>query len=397
MTARENEATARTWVAIAYGALDVRESESFTEGTELLVVPTLPAEPMALQADGAGLWWRLLAGPLSETELTEDELEIVEQMEALGIASQDPDHPNRFTEVAPPWLSSPLHELVYALVQSVADAASIDLVFIKGPVLHKQGLREREHSGDVDLWVAPGRLDRLTCDLRPWGWRVQPGHWSLLPNFHSVTLESSASWACELDLHRRFPGVALDDDAAFSAVSSHTAAMGFAGVRSAVPTVDASAVLAALHLLRPSPGAETDSHDYEVAAELLRRGSPQSLHAARELAAFGGLSRSVTIAFPDEAIDTRFAPLSEDWLLYARPSKSLLYLRGLRLLSWRDRAQALRSILWPSSEYVMSNRVALGLPRVGLLRARLERILRAVRAVGSGGGEPNWTQQPNRR
>lgn len=373
MTAIENEAINRAWVAIAYGALDVRESESFTEGTELLVVPTLPAEPMALQAGGADLWWRLLAGPLSETELTEDELEIVEQMEALGIASQDANHPNRFTEVAPPWLSSPLHELVYALVQSVADAAGIDLIFIKGPVLHKQGLREREHSGDVDVWVEPSSFDAFSRLLEPWGWtRVRFDFVTRV--YHSVTLRPASQWACEIDVHFRFPGIGVADAAAFASFKAHADRLRFGGVSAESPGPAWHVIIHALHKLRPVPGERASATaDQEVVAAIRGVGPSIALNAA-EVGALAVLKDAVEEAFPEVELPELVGDIPEDWVWRLEPNRAKFHWAVLRSLPWRQRPAALKAVLWPSESTAQRSAQRAGRSGSTGLRARVVRL-----------------------
>ena len=51
---------------------------------------------------------------------------------------------------SPPWCD---------YVARVAASRGIRCVFTKGPALRLQGLRDREHSGDVDLWCDPARVE----------------------------------------------------------------------------------------------------------------------------------------------------------------------------------------------------------------------------------------------
>ncbi len=109
------------WVAIASGALDVSASEMFADGADILVLPAEPGEPFCLTGDGARMWRRLVEGPVTPAD--EAEREMLDAMTALSIASPVTTHPARVTHVDPPRLSSPLHELTYAVTARVAAAA----------------------------------------------------------------------------------------------------------------------------------------------------------------------------------------------------------------------------------------------------------------------------------
>lgn len=260
------------WVAVAYGALDVHECDQFTDETELIVVPIKPTEPLALPSIGAALWRKLVNGPVSDDALDEEERAVVREMADAGLASADLGHPARVRAVDKPWLSSPMHELVYALVASVARENEIPLIVIKGPVLHRQGLREREHSGDVDIWVAPDRVRQLAAALRAWGWSEVPDVWSHTEINHSISLEPRAGWGCEIDIHRRMPGIGLPDVDAFATVLRNSEANTFAGVEARAPVTSANAILAALHMLRPEIGARVRPSSRDEAVHLISVG-----------------------------------------------------------------------------------------------------------------------------
>ncbi|MFN3949665.1 nucleotidyltransferase family protein [Microbacterium sp.] len=243
------------WLPLAGGAIDVHDSTAFTPEAELLVVPSEPGEALCLFGPAADLWRRLVAAaPLPPSALTGDETALVEEFRAAGLATLGETHPARITVLRPPVLSSALHELVYALVARVAEAHGIRCVFVKGPALHLQGLRDREHSGDVDVWCDPARIDDLVVALEEWGWRRAADPWRGTTVHHTVTL-APRSWGCEIDVHRRIPGLVLDDATSFDLVHRDAIPMRFGSVDLLVPDPATHAVLAALHAVRPLIGA----------------------------------------------------------------------------------------------------------------------------------------------
>lgn len=122
------------WCAVSYGALDLRGTPSGdASGAELAVTPIYPGEPVTLLGAPAALWRRLVDGPVPDEDLTADERELVGEFEEYGIASRGPNAQHAVLRVDPPWLSSPIHELVYALVANIAADQDFAVLFIKGP------------------------------------------------------------------------------------------------------------------------------------------------------------------------------------------------------------------------------------------------------------------------
>lgn len=149
-------------VAIAFGALDVRgDASSLAPASEVVLLPALPSGPIELSREPVELWRRLVTGPVDPTELSDTEHTLLDEFVGAGIASPRLDHPARITRLDTPWIASPLHDLATALVTNVARSSGVETVVIKGPVLNRQGLRSRKHSGDVDVWVAVGRVDHV--------------------------------------------------------------------------------------------------------------------------------------------------------------------------------------------------------------------------------------------
>src|SRR5690349_704204 len=144
------------WVAASFGALDVREHDLAADGYEFVVTPVDPAPPQMLWGEGAALWFQALDSAIDDSRVDQSTRETLAQLHELGVVVRTESPVVTSGRLSRPWLISFQHELVYALLSNVAREAGIDIIFIKGPVLHAQGLRDKEHSGDVDCWVRPG-------------------------------------------------------------------------------------------------------------------------------------------------------------------------------------------------------------------------------------------------
>ncbi len=369
-----------SWVAIAYGALDLRGWHENQSEVELMLLSTLPSEPMGLAGSPASLWRRLLEGPVSDAELAADERDLVREFAATGIASDDPNHSARIRRLSEPWLSSPLHEMVYALIASVARDHAIETVFIKGPVLCMQGLRSREHSGDVDVWVEPTRVTDLIRLMEPWGWRDSHDLWERYGLGHSVTIRPD-EWGCEVDIHRRMTGCAMDDGQAFDELKHHVDPQEFAGVAAMVPNMAAHSVVAGLHALRPEAGLDPVPGSSRAVVRMLRRGGVPALQFAQDIRAVAALRAEIAAVFPGrEQVDYE-PPLNWEW--NGAQSRAEVYLEAAKLLRWWQRPAFLLWSLWPSPEFTEASERFSGVRSRNAVSARLRRLARALKALHS--------------
>lgn len=374
-----------TWVATSYGALDVSSLPCTAEaGIDCMVLPTRPSEPIGLKDDAAALWRRLVAGPVPDSDLSPQQRTMVREFEQYGLASTNLGHPARTTTLPAPWFNSPLHELVYSLVAHLARESEVDVIFIKGPALHRQGLRDREDSGDVDVWADPQRIETLRDQLIPWGWRVKPDLWDSLFANHSVTLQPK-SWGCEIDLHHHFPGIGISPQEAFAVLQGFREPLAFAGTVASVPIADAHAVISALHAARPEVGSTTTPPPLRTAEHLQRAGAG-CLGVARQLRADAALESILAIAFPDDVTAPTYGP-PLNWRWRAEPTKVRSYLMALRMIPIADRPRIFFRLLWPTSKVAWhSDSLAGGHART-VLGARVRRLARGTRQslkTGSG-------------
>lgn len=370
-----------TWTAIAAGVLDVHGLPFFEPAAEIMVLPARPAEALCLTSIGASLWRRLVRdGPLEDHRVTPAERELLTEMEQSAIVARDAGHRARVHRIERPTLSSPFHELVYALVAHVAAQNDIACVFIKGPTLFQQGLRNREHSGDVDLWCAPDRWEHLAEALRAWGWSREPHPWQGAQAHHTITMKPTG-WGCEIDVHRRMPGLTFDDAAAFASLYEHAAPARFAGFDALVPRADAHAVLAALHAVRPEIGRPPLTDAGRAAAVDLLSRAAGSVDMAREMGAVPALLEVLQEVDPHADFSEDALGTPRDWEWRSQPTRARAYWVALRdepplvLLHC-----AMRSI-WAPDDVALASARRWGDPTTNALRARFRRLKRGVRDV----------------
>lgn len=365
-----------SWIAVSHGALDVRGNAAVDDQYELVVTPVLPGSPLFLFGGGAELWRRLVDGVVTDDGLSADEQGIVRDMELSGIASRDLGHHARVNDIPRPWLSSPLHELVYALLQRMADENDVDIVFIKGPTLHAQGLRDREHSGDVDCWVRPGQEVRLAEAMTAWGWRPAYSAFTSTRVLHSLTLRAG-EWGSAIDVHSWFPGIALDHQRAFSLIEESAEARRFAGVDARTPGREVHAVISALHDVRPVSGQLADSSQNQRAAQTLKRAGERVIAASRKLNSDFALSDALHEAFPGRAEAWRGAAEPEDWAWRSQRSPRRAYVEAFKLIPLRQRPRVLFRVIWPTSQSLRSGPVGEGRTE-GTWRLRMRRLAQGV-------------------
>lgn len=358
-----------SWVAVSYGALDVRTHEFGGHGRDLIVVPIHPGPPLFLYGEGALLWLKFVGGGLHDAELSERERDIAEEMEEMSIVARDPAHPARVDEIRPPWLTSPMHELVYALLSSVAAAEGIDIVFIKGPTLHAQGLRDRAHSGDVDCWVPVADERRFAIAMQRWGWTPAFSAFTGTRVLHSLTLRAS-EWGSAVDVHTWFPGMAMEPDDAFALVQDRSELREFAGRRVRTPIPALHAVVSALHDVRPLQGRGPGTEQLAKAAETLRRGGASVMELAREANAGYALAEPLRLAYPDVEFDAEGAPVPMDWGWRLQDTTLGSYKEAIKLIPLRDRPRVIFRILWPTAESLRGGPTADGVSSVGKTRFR---------------------------
>lgn len=366
-----------TWIATSYGALDLRRHDLAQEGFEAIVTPSTPGSPRFLFGQGAELWRRLVMSPLDDDDVDEQSQSMLREFAELGIASRIRKGGSSIERLDSPWLLSVVHELVYALLANVAAENGIEILFIKGPTLHAQGLRDREHSGDVDCWVRPGDDLRLARAMTDWGWTPLYSAFTGTGVPHSMTLRAG-EWGCAIDVHSRFPGMDVDPEVAFELVRNRAELRSFAGMVVHTPDKAVHAVIAALHEVRPYLGAQPTRQQVEAARTALEAGGVDVIGVVEAVRASYVLDEPLRAAFPHTTLPPRTHPAPADWGWRSTPIGPRRYLKALRLVPLRHRPAVLRRLLWPSAETL---RIAYETPEASvwtLSRMRARRIVRSI-------------------
>lgn len=367
------------WVAVSYGALDVHGWGDAPTGVDIMLLPVYPVdEPIGLVGQPAALWHRLINDPVNDSELSVREREIVREFEIVGMASRKLDHAARLRKLPRPWLSSPQHELVYSLLGNVARANGIDAVFIKGPMLRKQGLRTREHSGDVDIWVDPKQILRLAKLVQRWGWSEHQGLWTGIPTAHSITLQRG-SWGCEIDLHRHFPGFAMEELPLFILMAQQTEPATFAGTAVKVPEKGVHALVQALHIARPTMAGWKSERSFSDAVASLVAGGTSAHQFAVEARALAALSEVAAHAWPELPCRVPYAA-PKNWTWRERTTTAGKLRSAFSMVPCRYRALYVRRILWPAAEEVKMSDLRAGNAGQSGIRARFRRLIRSLKA-----------------
>jgi hypothetical protein len=368
------------WTAVSFGALDVRGTASFDEKYELLVTPTIPGPPLLLLGEGARLWRRLADGAVADDSLSGEESTTVREMEIAGIVSRQLSHPARTHGLSKPWMSSPMHELVYALLQCAADECGADIVFIKGPTLHAQDLRDREHSGDVDCWVRPGQEVRLAEAMSKWGWVPAYSPFTGTRVLHSLTLRAG-EWGSAIDVHSWFPGMATRHVDAFAAVLASAETREFAGINGLAPSRDVHAIISALHDVRPVLGLRASRSQHERAAATLARAGEGVVETSKRLGSDFALTEALTSAFPELEGCFADSPEPEDWAWRSQTSPVRAYWEAFKLIPPSARAQTLLRVIWPTSHSLRSGPLGAAGLDSSTWRLRMRRLNHGVRML----------------
>lgn len=365
---------------MSFGALDLRGTELGEQGFDLVVVPARPAVPVFLMGRGAEVWLMIAQGRGGELETDEEALEVLSSLEEMGIASREPGHSAQLQGVTQPWLVSPIHELVYALLAHVAAAHDIEILFIKGPALHAQGLRSRQHSGDVDCWVQPGDDLRLAEAMRSWGWKPLYSPFTGTGVTHSLTLDAG-DWGCAIDVHTRFPGIDSPPHASFDIVRAESEPRVFASTSCLTPRVALHGIVAALHAVRPFVGSPAGAAELEEASAVLRAAGVETIELAERVNAVYALEEPLRRAFPAEARSYESARPPADWGWRLTASAPRRHLRALRTVPLRKKPAVILRLLWPTDAMMEAAGEAPGTSWRRKAATRVQRVAAAVRRL----------------
>lgn len=283
--------------------------------------------------------------------------------------------------------------LGHVLVSHVADSLGIRIILIKGPLSVMQGLRRTRTSGDVDVLVAPGDLQKLIQALRRRGWRERPG---TVDNRvfaqHSITL-FQPEWPCFLDIHFCFPGMDKSATECFEVMWDDSAVRKLAGYDVRVPSTALGILLLALHGLR-SPHLPSSRAELEYLASVTQRRSLSSdvLRVAVGTGSLAAARPFLENCLPEGALREWPQP-STEWrhrTMASAPGSARLI--AVVYAPWRCKPKLIFRAVIPSINDFLDQDMHADVSARGRLKlhmARWARFLRAgpdlVRVLGAGG------------
>jgi hypothetical protein len=271
--------------------------------------------------------------------------------------------------------------LLTAAVARIAAVHGIRLIVLKGIASTVYDLRPERVSADVDVLVPERDFDSLLALLTDRGWiaRHQDPDTTTFPR-HSESLFHTG-WGVDLDLHFRFPGIELPNDATADSLWLQRTTLWCGDQPVALPGLADAVLVAALHSLR-SLRARRHAEELDFLVErcvqmdhstLVRRAT--ELHALATARPF--LER---IGVEPTSVD--WGEPSAEWMLRTRVADPM----ERRALTWsrasaRERARHLRLALFPPAT-VFAKETAAGRPTGrALLAAYLRRWRRGLRAL----------------
>lgn len=151
--------------------------------------------------------------------------------------------------------------MAHAAVQHIAGSRGIDVLHIKGPALDRQVRWDGREGTDADVLVRASDAPALVTALQQAGWELRSRFENSSAFQHSATLWHHL-WGYA-DVHRLFPGIGIDPDAAFERLWADHGETTIADVRCAVPSLAGQTLVLLLHAAReggsPRSGADIRS------------------------------------------------------------------------------------------------------------------------------------------
>lgn len=155
----------------------------------------------------------------------------------------------------------------------MAQRVGADVLHIKGPAIAPELAGPGRTGSDADVLVRPRDVGRLQAALSRGGWKLQSTFEWGSPFGHAATYHHPV-WGY-LDLHRNFPGIALDPAEAFEVLWQERASRSIAAHDCWVPSITAQSVILVLNAARSGgrrgPRADDVDRAWSAASDQQRR------------------------------------------------------------------------------------------------------------------------------
>ena len=277
--------------------------------------------------------------------------------------------------------------LGHAWVQRLADDSGIRILFLKGPALHRYGLRAQRSSSDVDVLVDPRGFAALCRALTDAGWHERASTF-LTPRMsvHSRTLLRD-DWPCDIDVHSHFPGFLGAPEDVFEALWARRATMDFAHRPCDVPDRAASVIVLALHSLRGTVRQSRHANELDHLAEVSLTAAERAEIAA--LVRLTGSTATLESVLPRLGVDARptaeelAAPELRRWRQRVASGShgAYFWLDALRRGAGDERVLIVWRAVWPTRVDLLLSRPEVVDTVPGRLRGRIARWGRGIRSL----------------
>ncbi|MCU6479901.1 nucleotidyltransferase family protein [Arthrobacter sp. A2-55] len=270
--------------------------------------------------------------------------------------------------------------LTHALLAYLASENGIRVLFVKGPGVVLQGLREGHQSTDADVLIEPQNFDRFLILIESRGWLRRPTDpdGGRFPS-HSVTYYHP-QWPNDIDAHKSFPGFEADPATAFDVFwASHTT-VPMANRDIPVPSVEASRLILAVHSLR-SDWRPREQREYDFLLGLEVSDQKGFLSICTEVGALAATRPFIAAKFGDDVISEWPDP-SPDWLFrLSAKTGGLGRWHMLRKTPWQKMPRTIWRDLFPPKEVLLMNDLYTDTTVIGLAKAYFARFGSAMRTL----------------
>lgn len=163
--------------------------------------------------------------------------------------------------------SAPLRvrvSMAHGVLAHLAARAGVDVLHIKGVAIDPELARPGRTGTDADVLIRPHHLARMQIAMAVNGWELTSSFTWGSPFGHAATYHH-ALWGYA-DIHRHFPGVTAEPEAAFARLWCDRGVRAIAAVPCGVPSVPGQILILVLNAAR-SAGTQSRQGDVELAWE----------------------------------------------------------------------------------------------------------------------------------